>query len=75
MKGEVRERVVKGRQVVSALERVMRGSVSMEVKRGTRRSIILPTLSYGSETWTWNVAQQSRICAVEMSLKRGAFSV
>ncbi len=35
MEGEVRERVVKGRQVVAALERVMKGRIgSMEVKRG-----------------------------------------
>ncbi len=25
-----------------------------------------------SETWTWNRAQQSRVCAVEMSYLRGA---
>ncbi len=34
MEGEVRERTVKGRQVMSALERVMKGrNVSIEVKR------------------------------------------
>ncbi len=27
---------------------------------------------YGSETWTWNRAQQSRVVAVEMSYLRGA---
>ncbi len=36
-------------------------------KRGIRNSIILPTLSYTSETWTWNAAQLSRIREVEMS--------
>lgn len=30
---------------------------------------------YASEAWTWNVAQQSRICAVEMSYIRGACGV
>ncbi len=33
---------------------------------------ILPTLSYASETWTWNATEQSRIRAVEMSYLRGA---
>ncbi len=62
--------------MVGALERVMKGrSVSMEVKRGIRNSIILPTLSYASEKWTWNVPQQSRICVVEMSYIRGACGV
>ena len=30
---------------------------------------------YGSETWTRNRAQQSRVCAVEMSYLRGACGV
>ncbi len=53
MEGEIQERTVKGRQVMGALERVMKGrNVSMEVKRGIRNSVNLPTLSYASETWT-----------------------
>ncbi len=57
MGGEVRERVVKGRSVLGFLARVMKGrSVSVEVKRGLRNSILLPTLMCGSEMWTWNRA-------------------
>ncbi len=40
-----------------------------------RNSVILSTLSYASETWTWNAAQQSRIQAVEMSYIQGACGV
>ncbi len=47
----------------------------MDVKRGLRNSILLPTLTYGSENWTWNGAQQSRVRAVEMSYMRGACRV
>ncbi len=47
-------------------------SVSMDVKRDLRNNILLPTLTYGSENWTWNRKQQSRVCAVEMSYLRGA---
>ncbi len=76
MDGEVRQRAVKGRSVIGSLARVMKGrNVSMEVKRGLRNSILLPTLMYGSETWTWNRAQQSRVHAVEMSYLRGACGV
>ncbi len=51
MEGEIKERTVKGRQVVGVLERVMKGrNVSMAVKRGIRNGVILPTLSYASET-------------------------
>ncbi len=53
MDGEIRERAVKGRSVIGYLARVMKGrNVSMEVERGLRNSILLPTL-------TWNRAQQS----------------
>ncbi len=53
MEGEIRERTVKGRQVMGALERVMKArNLSIEVKKGIRNSGILLTLSYASETWT-----------------------
>ncbi len=29
------------------------------------------SLTYGSENWTWNGEQQSRVCAAEMSFLRG----
>ncbi len=44
--------------------------MSKRVKKGIRNSDILPTLSYASETWTWNAAQQARIRAVEISYMR-----
>ncbi len=67
---------MRGRSVIGSLSRVMKGrSVSMEVKRDLRNSILLPTLTYGSKTWTWNRAQQSRVRAVEMSYLRGACGV
>ncbi len=51
MEGELSYRVVKGRSVIGTLARVMKGrNVSMEVKRGLRNTILLPTLMYGSET-------------------------
>ncbi len=76
MEGEIRERVMKGRSVVGSLAGVMKGrNVSMDVKRGLRNSTLLPTLTYGSENWTWNGAQQSRVRAVEMSYLRGACGV
>ncbi len=50
-------------------------NVSMEVKRGIRNSVTLLTLSYASETWMWNAAQQSRIQAVEMNYMLGACGV
>ena len=49
--------------------------MSIEVKRCLRNSILLSTVTYGSETCTWNRAQQSRVCGVEMSYPRGACGV
>ena len=49
--------------------------MSTEVKRGLRKSILVPPLTYGSESWTWNGTQQLRVHAVEMSHLRGACGV
>ncbi len=76
MEVEIREPVMKGKSVVGSLSGVMEGrNVSMDVKRGLRNSILLPTLTYGSENWTWNGVQRSRVCEVEMSYLRGVCGV
>ena len=76
MEGETRERAVQGRKVVGSLGRMMKErTVSMEVKKGLRDGIIVPTLTYASETWAWNERQRSRIQAVEMSYLRNACGV
>ncbi len=67
---------MKARSVVDSLAEVMKGrNVSKDVKRGLRNSILLPTLTYGSENWTWNGAQQSRVRGVETSYLRGMCGV
>ncbi len=59
---------LQGRRVAESLGRIMNGrSVSMEVKRDLRNTIIIPTLTYASETWAWNESQRSKGQAVEMS--------
>ncbi len=63
---------MKGRSIIGALARVMKErSVSMEVKRGLRNSILLLTLTYESEMWTWNRSQQSRVCCGNELPERG----
>ncbi len=67
---------MKGTSVIGCLAQVMKGSnVSMEVKRGLGNSNLLLTVTYESETWTWNRTQQPRVHAVEMSYRRGACGV
>ncbi len=53
--GETIERALQGRKVVGSLGRIMNGkSVSMDVRRDLRNTVIVPTLTYASETWAWN---------------------
>ncbi len=74
--GEARERALQGRKVVGSLRHIMSGrSVSMEVKRDFSNTVIVPTLTYASETWAWNESQRSRVQAVEMSYLRSACGV
>ncbi len=74
--GETRERALQGRRVVGSLGRIMNcRSVSMEVKRDLRNTVIVPSLTYASETWAWNESQRSRVQAVEMSYLRSACGV
>ncbi len=74
--GETRERALQGRKVVGSLGHIMKGSsVSMEVKRDFRNTVIVQTLTYASETWAWNESQKSRVQAVEMSYLRSACCV
>ncbi len=62
--------------MLGSLGRIMKGrSVSMEVKRDLRNTVIVPTLTYASETWFWNESQRSRVQAVEMSYLRSACGV
>ncbi len=46
-----------------------------EEKRALRNTVIVPTLTYASETWVWNEGQRSGVQAVEMSYLRSACRV
>ena len=76
MDEEVRERVQQGRRVVGALKAVT-GSrvVSMEVKKSLHDSVVIPTLTYGSEAWTLVERLRPRVRAVEMNYLRSACGV
>ncbi len=73
MEGEVRQKALQGQKAMGSLEPVMKDRI--KVKKALHDSIIVPTLTYASETWTWNERQRSRIQAVEMSYFRGACSL
>ncbi len=52
-----------------------RRTVSREVKKALRDSMIVLTVAYASETWVWNQSQRSKIQAVEISYLRGGCGV
>ncbi len=75
-KAETRERALQGRKVVGSLGHIMNDrSVSMEVKRDLRNTVIVPTLTYASKTWAWIESQRSKVQAMEMSYLRSACHV
>ncbi len=52
--GETRERALQGGRVAGFVRHIMNGrSVSREVKRDLRITVIVPTLTFASKTWTW----------------------
>ncbi len=63
MEGEMKEKSVQGKKVVRFLGCMMKErTVSMEVKKkGPHNGIIVPTVTYASETWVWHERQRSRI--------------
>ncbi len=73
--GVTRERALPGRKVVGSCGHMNDRSVIMEVKRDLRNTVIVPTLTYTSETWAWNESQRPRVQAVEMSYLRSACGV
>ncbi len=76
MDGETKERAEQGRDVAGSLGCIMKGrTVSMDVKKGLRDGITVPTITCASMTWVWNERQRSRIQAVEMSYLRSAWEV
>ena len=63
-------------KVVGTLKAVTRNRVvSMEVKKSLHDSVVIPTLTYGSEAWTLMEKHKSRVRGVEMSYSRSECGV
>lgn len=76
LQSENTERAVQGRRVTGELGSMIKGrSLGVEVKKNLRDSIVLPTLTYSIEVWKWNVAEQSKIRAVEITYLRAGAGV
>ena len=69
---DIERRKTAGAKVSGALRPIMKSrSVSIPAKKLMHQAILLPTLMYGSESWTWLKKDECGINAVEMrSLRR-----
>ena len=76
MEEEIGHRVREGERVGGALRAVWRGKkMSVEAMRGMYEAIVVPTVTYGSESWVMYAKDRSRVEAVEMRCLRAAVGV
>ncbi len=74
--GDTKERALQVKKVVGSLGRIMNGrSVSMEVKKDLRNTVIVPTLIYMQAKHGPGMSQRSRVQAVELRYVRSACGV
>ncbi len=76
MEDEMQERVQQGKRVVGRLKAVTRNrAMRMELKKTLHDSVVIPTLTYGSEAWTMMGRHKSRVRGVELSYLRSTCEV
>lgn len=68
---ELEHRVTEARKSAGMLDRMWKNrGVSMEVKKRMYDSIVIPTVLYGSEAWTWSGKVGKKLNVLEMSCLR-----
>ena len=76
MEKEVGYRVSEGSKVMGAVRGVMRGrSLSMDAKKCLYEKVIVPTVTYGAETWSVREAERKRLDVFEMRCLRSMVGV
>ena len=71
MEKELNHRITQARKSAGALGGMWNNrGVSIEVKRRMYESIVVPTVLYGSETWTWSRRVNKKVNVMEMSCLR-----
>ena len=71
MEGEVERRIGMTVQAVGAMKKVYESrEVSREAKVTVYEAVVIPTLTYGCETWVLKEKEKSRLQATEMRVLR-----
>ena len=69
-------KVASGRRVASAIRSLVNArSLQLECVRVLQKSLLVPVLTYGSETMIWREKERSRIRAVQMDNLRGLLDI
>src|SRR5678816_272526 len=73
---EVRRRIILEKSAIQGMGKIWRDRhVSMETKAGLVKSMILPIVLYGCETWTKTKAIEDKIDACEMWIWRRSLGI
>ena len=76
VEADVRHRVNEGSKVLGAMKGVMRNrGLGMNVKKVLYERVIVPTVTYGSESWGMKVAERQRLNVFEMRCLRSMAGV
>jgi Reverse transcriptase (RNA-dependent DNA polymerase) len=68
---EIKRRVAIGKAAMNGLEKIWKDKhVSIDTKKRLVRALIIPTVTYGSETWTMTKKMRKKINACEMWIWR-----
>ena len=76
MREEVKHRVTEGERVLGALRGMWTNEgMTMDAKKGLYEGVVVPTLLYGSETWSLNASERKRFEVTEMKCLRSMCGV
>ena len=68
---DVQQRVLEGSKVLGAVRSVLKGrTISWWVKKTLYQQVIVPTVTYGAETWGLREAEKNRLNVFEMKCLR-----
>ena len=76
MEADVQQRVLEGSKVLGAVRSMLKSrTMSLGVKKTLYHQVIVPTVTYGAETWVLREAERRRLNVFEMKCLRPMLGV